>query len=96
MRPLIVMFAVALGLLQFRLWSSEDGMREVWQLRGQVAAQSAENATLAERNAALEAEVHDLKQGLEAVEERARTELGMVGRDETFYQITPPRRAPLP
>ena len=91
MRLSIVLFAVALALLQVRLWLSADGMREVWELREQVAARSAENTALAERNAALEADVVDLKQGLEAVEERARSELGMVGREETFYQITPPR-----
>jgi cell division protein FtsB len=87
---LIVIFALALVLLQFRLWVSDSGMREVWQLEAQVEAQSAENAGFAARNAALEAEVLDLKQGLDAVEERARAELGMVKRDETFYQITPP------
>jgi cell division protein FtsB len=91
MRLLIVSFAAALALLQVRLWLSGDGIREVWELEEQVSAQTTENAALAERNAALEAEVLDLKQGLEAVEERARSELGMVKDDETFYQITPPR-----
>jgi cell division protein FtsB len=90
MRLLIVIFVSALALLQFKLWlASDDGMREVWELEGQVAAQTAENAALAERNAALDAEVLDLKQGLDAVEERARAELGMVRHDETFYQIAP-------
>jgi cell division protein FtsB len=89
MRPLIVIFAVVLALTQLKLWLSDDGMREVWALEEQVALQTAENAALAERNAALEAEVLDLKQGLDAVEERARSELGMVGHDETFYQIAP-------
>ena len=82
MRPLIVIFAVVLALTQLKLWLSDDGMREVWALEEQVALQTAENA-------ALEAEVLDLKQGLDAVEERARSELGMVGHDETFYQIAP-------
>jgi cell division protein FtsB len=91
MRALIVIFAVALLLLQFRLWISDDGMREVWQLESQVTAQTAANAALAERNDALEAEVIDLKQGLDAAEERARSELGMVKQGETFYQITPQR-----
>ena len=91
MRLLIVLFAVALALLQLRLWLSDDGLREVWRLESQVAAQTAENVALTERNTALEAEVLDLKQGLDAVEERARSELGMIGPGETFYQITPPR-----
>jgi cell division protein FtsB len=89
MRFFIVIFAVVLALTQFKLWLSDDGMREVWGLEEQVAEQTAENAGLAERNAALEAEVLDLKQGLDAVEERARSELGMVRHDETFYQIAP-------
>ena len=93
MRPLIVIFAVTLALLQFRLWISADGMRGVWQLDHQVRTQTTANAALAERNDALEAEVVDLKQGLDAAEERARAELGMVGENETFYQITPPRAA---
>jgi len=92
MRLLIVCLAAALALLQFRLWVADDGLREVWDLRAQVEAQTAENAALADRNAALEAEVVDLKHGLEAAEERARSELGMVKRGETFYQILPAER----
>ena len=87
MRWLIVMFAVALLGLQLRLWLSEDGLRERWALETSLAQQSSLNASLAERNAALEAEVRDLRQGVAAAEERARSELGMVRRDETFYQI---------
>jgi cell division protein FtsB len=93
MRVLIAMFALALALLQLKLWVSDSGIRELWELEAQVEAQSAENAALAERNAVLEAEVRDLKEGLDAVEERARTELGMVKSDETFYQVTPVRAA---
>ena len=81
--------AVALVLLQYRLWLSDSGMREVWSLEGQVARQTALNGSMADRNAALEAEVLDLKQGLAAAEERARSELGMVGSDETFFQVVP-------
>jgi cell division protein FtsB len=92
MRPLIAFFALALVLLQYRLWASEDGLRELWQLEAEIAAQSDENARLAARNATLEAEVIDLKQGRDAAEERARSELGMVREDETFYQVVPMRR----
>ena len=91
MRVLIAIFALALALSQLKLWMSDGGMHELWELRAKVEAQSAENAALAARNAALEAEVVDLKEGLDAIEERARSELGMVKRNETFYQVTPAR-----
>jgi cell division protein FtsB len=68
---------------------SEDGLREVWRLEAEVDRRTDENGRLALRNSALEAEVLDLKQGLDAAEERARSELGMVQPDETFYQIAP-------
>jgi len=87
MRWLVTILSIALVLLQYRLWLSDDGVRELWRLQNQVAQRTDENSVLANRNDALEAEVLDLKQGLAAVEERARTELGMVGSDETFYQI---------
>jgi cell division protein FtsB len=73
--------------LQFKLWLGDGGMREVWHLREQVATQRTENERLQERNRTLLAEVQDLKQGKNAIEERARTDLGMVGGNETFYQV---------
>lgn len=76
-----------LVLLQYKLWLGDGSLAEVWQLYQQVELQKEENHQLRERNQALEAEVQDLKQGLEAIEERAREELGMVREDETFYQI---------
>jgi cell division protein FtsB len=89
MRSLIVLLLAALAWLQCRLWLSDDGLREVWRLNAEVNRRSAENSRLAVRNAALEAEVQDLKQGMAAAEERARTELGMIRDGETFYQIAP-------
>ncbi len=86
--------AVAFVGLQLELWFSEDGLREVFRLEEEVERRKEENLTLAARNAALEAEVIDLKQGLAAAEERARSELGMVQPDETFYQIAPAPLAP--
>jgi cell division protein FtsB len=74
-------------LLQYRLWISDQGKREVWRLTQAVEAQAAANAEQRERNRQLLAEVTDLKVGLTALEERARSELGMVGNSETFYQI---------
>ena len=73
--------------LQLTLWFGEGGLAEVRKLRQQIEQQQAENAQLSERNAALEGEVKDFKQGLGAIEERARNELGMIKKDETFFQI---------
>jgi cell division protein FtsB len=77
---------VLLVLLQYPLWFGSGGILAVWQMQREIAAQEAENAQLKERNLALEAEVNDLKQGQAAIEERARHELGMVKKGETFFQ----------
>ena len=84
-RIIALLLLVLLITLQFKLWVSEDGFREVWRLEDRVAAQAAENQRLRERNAQLDAEVEDLKSGFAALEERARSDLGMVGEDESFY-----------
>jgi cell division protein FtsB len=89
MRLLLLALCLSLLLLQGRLWVSGEGIRDVNQLKAQVAERTEENRMLAARNAALEAEVQDLKQGLAAVEERARVDLGMIAAGETFFQITP-------
>ena len=72
-------------LLQGRLWLSDDGWSEVVRLRSSVATQQDENASLAQRNARLQAEVSDLKTGFAALEERARADLGMIGQGESFF-----------
>jgi cell division protein FtsB len=90
MRFLMVILTVVFVLLQARLWLSNGGLREVWRLEAEVARRVEDNSRLAARNSALGAEVRDLRQGLAAVEERARTELGMIHSGETFYQIAPP------
>ncbi|MEM7501439.1 MAG: septum formation initiator family protein [Pseudomonadota bacterium] len=82
-------FAVLAALLQFQLWLADDGFRKTRTLRSAVAEQRAQNADLRARNAALDAEVINLKKGLDAAEERARTDLGLIGRRETFYQVVP-------
>ena len=87
MKLVVATLLAVLLLLQYRLWVSDEGMREVWHLRQAVENQSAENAVLVERNAQMRAEVADLKQGLTAVEERARNDLGMISANETFYQV---------
>ena len=76
-------------LIQYRLWLSSDGVREVMQLRDAVAVQREENDRLTRRNQQLAAEVRDLKQGFSALEERARSDLGMIARNETYYQVVP-------
>jgi cell division protein FtsB len=91
MKWLLAALAVALLLLQYRVFLSNDGIREVLRLQSAVEAQKVENARLAERNRRLAAEVHDLKQGYAALEERARSELGMIAVNESFYQVVPQR-----
>jgi cell division protein FtsB len=86
MKALILILVILAVLLQYRLWFGDGGIVDVWNLHHAVAEQKQENAVLTERNKALEAEVKDLKQGMDAIEERARSELGMVKKDETFFQ----------
>lgn len=80
---LVVVFVV----LQMRLWTGEGSLAEVWQLRSEIEKQQVENDILLQRNRRLAAEVKDFKQGLDAIEERARTSLGMVKEGETFYLL---------
>ena len=87
MRKLIVLLLLLLVYLQYRLWFGDGSLQEVWELHREVEAQRVENLQLRERNAALEAEVRDLQQGLDAIEEHAREDLGMVKEGETFYQL---------
>lgn len=80
----------ALVVLQYRIWASPSGMREVWRLEQAIELQVEENDRLTDRNRTLAAEVRDLKEGKQAIEERARTDLGMVKSNETFFQVVPP------
>lgn len=84
---MLVLLGIAGLGLQVDLWFSDDGYRKTMNLRTAVAEQRALNETLRLRNAALDAEVINLKQGNDAAEERARTDLGMIGQRETFYQV---------
>jgi cell division protein FtsB len=87
----LLAFALLLAGLQAKLWWGDGGWGEAQALRRTVAEQKAENARLQQRNDALAAEVEDLKSGEAAVEERARSELGMVKPGETFYRVVEPR-----
>lgn len=89
MKALAAFLAGLIVVLQYPLWFGKGGWLRVRDLDRQVAAQEAVNSGLKARNDALDAEVRDLKQGLEAIEERARTDLGMIGKSETFYQVVP-------
>ena len=83
-----------LTVLSWQLWLSGDGLREVWRLNAAIDAQLEENAELKARNAALSAEVLDLKTGTDAIEESARQYLGMTRTNETFFQVVERRRPP--
>jgi cell division protein FtsB len=87
MKKLFVALLLLLVYLQFRLWFGDGSLQEVWQLHQEVEVQREENVRLRERNDALDAEVRDLQQGLDAIEERAREDLGMIKEGETYYQV---------
>ncbi|MBD3586054.1 cell division protein FtsB [Salinimonas sp. HHU 13199] len=85
--PLVLL--VLLGLLQYRLWLGKNSIVDYMALKEDVQRQSLQNANLEQRNALLQADISDLKIGLEAIEERARNELGLIKEGETFYRILP-------
>jgi cell division protein FtsB len=87
MKALYVLLGTLFLILQYQLWLGDDSVRALNLLEEELAAQRQTNEALSARNEMLEIEVLDLKNGLEAVEERARSELGMIAEDETFYLI---------
>jgi cell division protein FtsB len=87
MKAMAAVFAALILALQWPLWFGKGGWTRVWDLGNQLELARESNQQLAQRNAGLDAEVRDLKQGLEAVEERARQDLGMIKTDELFVQI---------
>ncbi len=87
MRWLALVFLGLILALQYPMWLGKGGWLDVRELSGRLAAQRERNAALKARNTALDAEVRDLKQGVEAIAERARSELGMVRQDEVFFQL---------
>ena len=87
MKKLVILLVLLLVYLQYKLWFGGGSLQDVWQLHQDVEFQRLENIELRERNAALEAEVKDLRQGFDAIEEHAREDLGMVKEGETFYQV---------
>jgi cell division protein FtsB len=87
LKSVMILLIAVLALLQYRLWLSHDGLPSLLRLHYAVEKQHEDNQQLEERNNVLAAEVQDLKSGLDALEERARSELGMVKPDETFFQV---------
>ena len=86
-RLIAVLLILLIAALQHSLWLGKGGWLRVWDIDGKIAEQRRTNAGSAARNAALEAEVRDLKEGVEAIEERARNEMGMIRQDEVFIQV---------
>lgn len=84
-----MILVVLLGLLQYRLWFGKHSVLEYRQMKLEVEQQRQQNAKLQQRNALLKADIQDLKIGLDAIEERARNELGLIKQGETFYRILP-------
>jgi cell division protein FtsB len=93
-RWILAALAILAVVMQVSLWLSDNGYRKTRELRSAVAEQRQQNEALKERNVALEAEVLNLKNGHAAAEERARTDLGLIGRQETFYQVVPDTDTP--
>ncbi|QYJ94962.1 cell division protein FtsB [Shewanella spartinae] len=95
MKRLLIAMFVLLGLLQYRLWWGQNSLPESFQLQEQIKFQRESNAKLIERNQVLKEEILDLRRGTEALEERARNELGMVKQGETFFRVVgePQRKA---
>jgi cell division protein FtsB len=86
-KALTLIFVILIALLQYPLWLGKGSWLRVWNVNQQIDEQKDKNAAFKQRNATLNAEVRDLKQGSAAIEERARTELGMIKQDEVFYQV---------
>ena len=90
MKWLTVILITLLILLQYRLWFGKNSVPDLLDMQQEVSDQSLQNANLIQRNSLLKADISDLKIGLDAVEERARNELGLIKQGETFYRILPP------
>ena len=96
MKVLSLMLVVLIVLIQYPLWLGKGSWFRVWEVDQQIKSQRERNAMLQTRNNILDAEVRDLKQGLEAIEERARSELGMIRHDEIFFQLLEPGQSAPP
>ncbi len=93
MKTLALVLFVLLFWLQYKIWLQDGGVPEILQLQSEVDNVKAEIEQLRDRNQSLDAEVQDLKKGLDAIEERARSELGMIKRGEVYYQVIEPENS---
>ena len=93
-RLVAVLLLLLIAALQYSLWLGKGGWLRVWDIDNKITEQRLKNDGLAARNAALEAEVRDLKEGFGAIEERARNEMGMIRHDEIFFQVLQSRQGP--
>ena len=94
MRALAAVLVILIAAIQTPLWFGKGGWLRVWELDRQLVQVRKSNEALRARNAALDAEVRDLKTGYDAIEERARSELGMIRQDEVFFQFLEPAPKP--
>ena len=90
MKALSLVLVALIALIQYPLWLGKGSWFRVWEVDQQIKSQRDKNVRLQTRNTVLDAEVRDLKQGFEAIEERARSELGMIKHDEIFFQLLQP------
>ncbi len=93
MRVLLIILVFLFAYLQYKLWISEGKIQDLWALEQRIETLQKDNKALQQRNKALQAEVENLKTGLDVVEEKARQELGLVGKEETFFQFIEPADA---
>lgn len=90
MKALVAILLILFVYLQYKLWILDGNIKEMWTLEERIEMLVEENGALQTRNNALQAEVENLKTGKDVVEEKARRDLGLVGKDETFFQIVEP------
>ncbi len=84
---ILIILVVAVVLLQYRLWFAEGGLIQIFRLKGDIREQKAKNDDILEQNASLVEDIDSLKKGGDVIEDRARSDLGMVKRGEVFYQV---------
>ena len=92
MKTIVIALLILFIWLQYKIWLQDGGIPEVLQLEQEVEEVKVEVESLRERNASLDAEVKDLKKGLDAIEERARSEMGMIKKGEIYYQVIEPKK----
>jgi cell division protein FtsB len=93
LKVLLAILIILFGYLQYKLWIAEGRVQHSWLLEQRITTLKEENKALTQRNNALQAELTNLKSGLDVIENKARSELGFIGKDETFFQYIEPKNA---